>query len=77
MPKFPELEYRRVKSLLKHFEVRIVKMKGSKHACVTKGGAKFTFDLHSSEVAWPELVHEIVKRMGSSEEDFWTWYHKT
>ncbi|TDA68884.1 MAG: addiction module toxin, HicA family [Clostridia bacterium] len=71
--KYPELKYRRVLRLLQDFGVEIVRMKGSKHACISHDGHKFTFDLHPSQSAWPALVRALVKRAGISEEEFQEW----
>ncbi len=76
MAKYPELNYRQVMQLLHDFDVRIVRMKGSKHACVNSEGHKFTFDLHPSQAAWPILVKALVKRAGISAEDFEVWLRK-
>ncbi|BCV21968.1 type II toxin-antitoxin system HicA family toxin [Moorella sp. Hama-1] len=76
MAKYPELKYRQVLQLLQDFGVRIVRMKGSKHACLNSKGHKFTFDLHPSQAAWPVLVKALVKRAGISEEDFEAWLSK-
>jgi len=73
MAKYLELKYRQVLQLLQDFDVRIVRMKGSKHACLNSEGHKFTFDLHPSQAAWPVLVKALIKRAGISEEDFEAW----
>ncbi len=73
MHKYPELKYRQVIQLLQDFDVKIVRIKGSRHACLNREGHKFTFDLHPSQAAWPVLVKALVKRAGISEEDFERW----
>lgn len=73
MSKYPELKYRQVLQLLQDFGVKIVRMKGSKHACISRQGHKFTFDLHPSQSAWPVLVRALVKRAGVSKEEFEEW----
>lgn len=73
MPKYPELKYHQVLQLLRDFEVKIVRIKGSKHACQNRYGHKFTFDLHPSQSAWPVLVRALVKRARISEEEFQDW----
>ncbi len=77
MHKYPELKYRQVIQLLQDFDVKIVRIKGSKHACLNREGHKFTFDLHPSQAAWPVLVKALVKRAGISEEDFERWLRGT
>ncbi|MCL6447540.1 MAG: type II toxin-antitoxin system HicA family toxin [Armatimonadetes bacterium] len=77
MHKYPELKYRQVIQLLQDFDVKIVRIKGSRHACLNRGGHKFTFDLHPSQAAWPVLVKALVKRAGISEEDFERWLRGT
>jgi len=38
MSKYPELKYRQVLQLMQDFGVKIVRMKGSRHACISRQG---------------------------------------
>lgn len=75
LSKLPELSYRELLSLLRHFSVELNE-KGTVLTGRNRHGEPFTVHQHPAQKCYPQKLSRILKYAGISREEFSRWYHR-